>query len=215
MGFSINVSSITYKKIQVKLRLNLDYENLNENRDFLGVKDKKPLHGFVALLLTSWGHLIPLICTKGFEQLLFLESQQKYEAVLFVLYLIMPMFLNAQECIVNCLDFQEILSNLLYVDQSYTSMAKSLIGSHSTILQQFGNMIETHLRNYANYGLDSPRVLVRLWMNSLVSVDQWTKNYGVLYLLDVIIKASFFHKDALEADSDVLKELLQVGKYSY
>ncbi|XP_045481046.1 ectopic P granules protein 5 homolog [Harmonia axyridis] len=182
-----------------------------DNYDILlkGIRERKPLHAFVALLMTSWGHLIPIICTNGFAQLLFLESQQKYEAVLFALYLIMPLFLNAQECIVNSLEFQEILSNLLYVDQSYISMAKSFIGAQNTVLQQFGNMIETQMNNYHNYNLDSPRILVRLWMNSLVSVEQWTRNYGVLYLLDVIIKASFFQKDAIEAATNVLKELLQ------
>ncbi|KAL3265466.1 hypothetical protein HHI36_009670, partial [Cryptolaemus montrouzieri] len=174
-----------------------------------GVREKKPLHSFVALLLTSWGHLVPLICSNGLGQLLFLQTQQKHEAVLFALYLIMPLFLNSQECIINCLEFQEILSNLLNADRGYISMAKALIGTQNTVLQQFGNMIETHMVNYRSYGLESPRFLVRLWMNSLVSVGNWTRDYGVLYLLDVIIRAAFFHSDALEVAESVLRELLQ------
>lgn len=160
--------------------------------------------------MTSWGHAVPLVCTHGLSQILFLQTQQKHEAVLFALYVIMPLFIDSQECIINCDKFQQILVNTLNADRGYISMAKSFIAEQKTVLQQFGNMIETQIVNYPFYDQDSPRLFVRLWMNSLVSIPNWNKDFGVMYLLDVIVRTAFFHKDALEVTSNILKDLIQV-----
>ncbi|RZB40249.1 ectopic P granules protein 5 -like, partial [Asbolus verrucosus] len=182
-----------------------------ENFDVImkGVHQQQPLASFVAVLMTSWGHLIPLVCGNGLSQLLFLQTHQKHEAVLFALYLIVPLFINSQEYIINNERFQEIISNLINADRGYISMAKSLISVQNTVLQQFGNMIETQIVNFASYGLSSPRCLVRLWFNTLVSIANWSRDPGVMYLLDVIVRAAFFHQDALEVANTILKELLQ------
>nr|XP_023017259.1 ectopic P granules protein 5 homolog [Leptinotarsa decemlineata] len=171
-----------------------------------GVREQQPLALFVTVLMTSWGHLVPLICTKGFSQLLYLQTQQKHEAVLFTLYLIVPLFINCQECVINLEIFQNILMNLLNADRGYISMAKSLVYAQNTVLQQFGNMVETQIVNYTYYDLDSPRCLVRLWINSLVSVTGWNKDSGILYLLDVITKTAFMYQDALDVIYNILRE---------
>ncbi|KAJ8984461.1 hypothetical protein NQ317_012527 [Molorchus minor] len=176
-----------------------------------GIREQKPLASFVAVLMTTWGHLVPLICSKGLYQLSFLQSQQKHEAVLFALYQIIPLFITSQECLINCDKFQEVLMNLLNADRGYISMAKSLVYAQDTVLQQFGNMIETQIVNFAYYDLNSPRCLVRLWINSLVSIPYWTKDKGIIYLLDVIVRTAFFHPDALEVAYNILRDLLQEG----
>lgn len=163
--------------------------------------------------MTSWGHLVPLICSKGFDLILHLQSQGKQEAVLFALYQIVPLFLTSQECLVNYEKFQNILMNLLNADRGYISMAKSLVYQQNTILQQFGNMIETQISNYAYYDLPSPRCMVRLWMNSLISIPNWNKDMGIMYLLNIVIKSSFFHTDALEVVYNILREQQQVRYY--
>lgn len=101
--------------------------------------------------------------------------------------------------------------NLLNADRGYISMAKSLVFTQNTVLQQFGNMIETQIVNYAYYDLQSPKGLVRLWINSLVSVPNWNKDTAVIYLLDVIVRTAFFHVDALEVVFNILRDLLQVN----
>lgn len=165
--------------------------------------------------MTSWGHLVPLICSKGLSQLLYLQTQQKHEAVLFILYLIVPLFIDSQECIINLEKFQNILMNLLNADRGYISMAKSLVYAQNTVLQQFGNMIETQIVNYNYYNLDSPRCLVRLWTNSLVSIPGWNKDMGIMYLLDVIIRTAFQHTDAVDTIYDILREQSQVSIFIY
>ncbi|KAF7282452.1 hypothetical protein GWI33_002679 [Rhynchophorus ferrugineus] len=176
-----------------------------------GVRENNPLASFVAILMTSWGHLVPLICAKGLNEIINIQHHQKHEAALFALYQIVPLFINSQECIINCEKFQEILMNLISADRGYISYAKSFIMTQNTVLQQFGNMIETQIVNYASYDLISPRLLVRLWMNSLVSIPNWNKDNGVLYLLDTITRAAFFHKDSLEIVFQNLRELYQCG----
>ncbi|KAJ8949814.1 hypothetical protein NQ318_000512 [Aromia moschata] len=176
-----------------------------------GIREQQSLASFVAILMTTWGHLIPLICSQGLSQLLSLQTQQRHEAVLFALYQIIPLFINSQECIINCDKFQTILVNLLNADRGYISMAKSLVFAQNTVLQQFGNMIETQIVNFAYYDLESPRCLVRLWMNSLVSVPNWNRDMGIIYLLNVIVRTGFFHTDALDAVHNILRDLLQCG----
>ncbi|CAG9856312.1 unnamed protein product [Phyllotreta striolata] len=176
-----------------------------------GVREQNCLAVFVSLLMTSWGHMVPLVCTKGLAQLLYLQSQQKHEAVLFALYLIVPIFVHSQECMINLEKFQEILMNLLNADRGYVSMAKSLVYSQNTVLQQFGNMIESQIVNYSYYGLDSPRYLVRLWTNSLVSMSGWNKDMGIMHLMDVIVRTAFLYSDTIDTVYDILRDLSQAN----
>ncbi|ENN72840.1 hypothetical protein YQE_10520, partial [Dendroctonus ponderosae] len=178
-------------------------------RNVARVRDNQPLASFVAVLMTTWGHLVPLICSNGLKQLIVLQSHQKHEAVLFALYQIVPIFITCQECLINSNTFQDILVNLLNADRGYISYAKSFIVAQNTVLQQFGNMVETQIVNYAAYDLRTPRLLVRLWMNSLVSIPNWSKDNGVLYLLDVIVRGTFFYEDGLQVIYENLWDLYQ------
>jgi hypothetical protein len=67
-----------------------------------GVKDRQPIACYVAALATTWGHSVPLICTKGFNQLQILLCHYKYDAILTVLQLFIPLFLNCDESLVKC-----------------------------------------------------------------------------------------------------------------
>lgn len=177
-----------------------------------GVENKKLLHCFVALLMTSWGHLIPLVCSRGLNLILLLQnsvSQQKYDAALFAVYQIFPLFLDCQECLINCTEFQDILTNFLNADSGYISKAKSLIVEQNTILRQFGNMIHAQIANFQTYNLASPRYLCKMWVNALISTPNWSKNYSVLFLLDVIIQQCFLNIDSLVAVNDLFKDIIQ------
>lgn len=47
-------------------------------------------------------------------------------------------------------------------------------------------------------------------MNSLVSIPNWSKDTGVLYLLDVIVRGTFFHEDGLQVIYENLWDIYQV-----
>lgn len=67
-----------------------------------GMKERQPIASYVAALATTWGHSVPLICTKGFNQLQILLCHYKYDAVLTVLQFTIPLFLNCEESLVRC-----------------------------------------------------------------------------------------------------------------
>lgn len=67
-----------------------------------GLREKQPLACYVALLATSWGHSLPLLCSHGFSQLHILHCFYKYEALLAVLQHTMPLFLDAQDSLLSC-----------------------------------------------------------------------------------------------------------------
>lgn len=154
--------------------------------------------------------MAPLVCKHGLTQLQYLQSQHRYEAVILALHLIVPLFVTSQELLINSEQFQEILQHLINADRTYTNMVKGFLVVQTTILEQFGNMIENHMVNHACYNLDSPKLLVRLWINSLVSLPNWSKDNAVLYLLDVILRAAFFHSDAFEDATCIFRDLLKV-----
>lgn len=175
-----------------------------------GMKERQPISSFLTILMTTWGHLIPLVCSNGLKQLLFLQVNQQYDASILGLFLIVPLFIECQESLINCEPFQEALSGIINADRTYVNMAKSIISSQNTILEHLGYMIEYQIANYWWYNLHSPRCLVRLWLNSLVSIQKWNKDVGVMYLIDIIIRASFFYTDARDVIYNILKDLLQV-----
>jgi hypothetical protein len=67
-----------------------------------GVKERQPIASYVAALATTWGHSVPLVCTKGFNQLQILLCHYKYDAILTVLQYAIPLFLNCEESLVSC-----------------------------------------------------------------------------------------------------------------
>lgn len=178
---------------------------------YRGVREQQLLPTFLSILMTSWGHMVPLIHKHGLSQLQFLQTQQRHESVLFALHLIVPLFIDSQEILINSEQFQDIINNLINADRTYINMAKSLVVSQNTFLEQFGHMIENQLVNYKWYGLETPRCLVRLWINTIISLPNWSKDTSALYLLDVIIRAAFFHADAFEAVNLIFKDLLQIA----
>ncbi|XP_043464914.1 ectopic P granules protein 5 homolog isoform X3 [Leptopilina heterotoma] len=162
------------------------------------LKEKQPLAAFVALRMTLWGHSIPLICSKGFDQLQILQSYHKYEQMLHALHNIIPLFLNCSEYLLKNEKFFSLVIALITADRTYMKIAKNLIAPEfpGSILKLFSSMIESHLHNYKRYCLQTPEPFVRLWLNILILIPDWNRDQSVLHLLDTIIRASFFYIDA-------------------
>ncbi|XP_017889287.1 ectopic P granules protein 5 homolog isoform X2 [Ceratina calcarata] len=168
-----------------------------------GVRDKKPLASYVAILMTMWGHSVPLICSSGFQQLEVLLANYKYEQALSCLYLMVPLFV---ECVDSSLikneKFLGIVAALLTADSnraSYMKAAKNLLSPEEfpgPLLRMFGDMIQSQLYSYKRYNLESPRDLVYLWLNTFMLIPDWNKDHSVMHLMDVVISSSFFHADA-------------------
>ena len=114
------------------------------------VKEKQPIACFVALRMTLWGHSVPLICSKGFDQLQILQFYYKYEQIMQVLHDIIPLFLDCPESLLRNDKFLGLTTALITADRTYMKMAKNLIAPEfpGIILRQFSGMIESHLQIY-------------------------------------------------------------------
>lgn len=56
----------------------------------------------------------------------------------------------------------------------------------------------------------SPEPLVKMWLNILVLVPDWNRQQSVMYLMDVVIKTSFFYPDARATAERIFQELFSV-----
>lgn len=118
-----------------------------------GIREKQPIASYVSVLMTLWGHSVPLICSEGFGQLQILQCYYKYEQVLVCLYHIVPLFLECPDSLLKNDKFVSLIVPLITADRTYMKMAKNLIAPEfpGLILRQFSNMIESHLHYYKRY----------------------------------------------------------------
>lgn len=122
-----------------------------------GVREKQPIACYVSVLMTLWGHSVPLICVEGFSQLQTLQCYYKYEQVLVCLHHIIPLFLECPESLLKNDKFVSLIVPLVTADRTYMKIAKNLIAPEfpGPILKQFSNMIESHLYHYKRYAIRS------------------------------------------------------------
>ncbi|XP_011143291.1 ectopic P granules protein 5 homolog isoform X2 [Harpegnathos saltator] len=162
-----------------------------------GVRERQPIACYVSVLMTLWGHSVPLICVEGFGHLQTLQCYYKYEQVLVCLYRVVPLFLECPDSLLKNDKFVSLIVPLVAADRTYMKIAKNLIAPEfpGPILKQFAHMIESHLHYYKRYCLYTPERFVHLWLNVLILVQDWNKDHSVMYLMDTVIRAAFFHLD--------------------
>lgn len=61
------------------------------------------------------------------------------------------------------------------------------------------------------YCLQSPEPFVRLWLQLLVEVPDWNRDQNVMYLMDIVIRAAFFHLDARNTAENMFQTLYSVS----
>ncbi|CAD6215664.1 GSCOCG00000476001-RA-CDS [Cotesia congregata] len=196
-----------------------------------GVREKQPIACWVVVLMTQWGHSVPLICSKGFAQLSILQCFYKYEQILIALHCLVPLFIDCADSLYKNERFCGLVNSLVMADRTYVKMAKNLIAPEfpGPIMRQFGWMIESNMINFKRYFhvfrrlkkkdfliifpkevlycLSSPEPLIQLWLNILVRIPDWNRDNNVMYLMDIIIRAAFFHLDARKTTENIFQTL--------
>lgn len=66
-----------------------------------GVQKQQVMAIYVCLQLTSMGHNVPLICTKGFTLISVLQSYHLHTAVIALLQNMIPLFLDCPESLTS------------------------------------------------------------------------------------------------------------------
>ncbi|XP_016841839.1 ectopic P granules protein 5 homolog isoform X2 [Nasonia vitripennis] len=173
------------------------------------LRDKQPIACYAATRMTLYGHSVPLVCTKGFELLQVLQSYYKYEQVVIGLSDLVPLFLECPESLLRNEKFMSIIVGLVQADRTYMKMAKNLISPDfpGPILKIFANMIEYQLQSSRRFCLQSPDPLVKLWLNILVLIPDWNRDQSIMYLIDTLIRASFFHLGARAVTENIFQNL--------
>lgn len=178
-----------------------------------GVREKQPIACYVATMMTLWGHSIPLICTKGFAQLSVLQCFYKYEQIIIALQHIIPLFIDCGDSLFKNERFGSLIVSVVTADRSYVKMAKNLIAPEfpGPIMKLFAQMLEAQMIHYKRYCLQSPEPFVRLWLNVLVRIPDWNRDQNTMYLMDVVIRAAFFHLDARITTENIFQNLFSVS----
>lgn len=69
---------------------------------FQGVTETRPMALFLALMCSQWGHSVPQICHKGFQQMLLLLQDFRQSKVIRCLQVVVPLFLECPESLCKC-----------------------------------------------------------------------------------------------------------------
>ncbi|XP_058795354.1 ectopic P granules protein 5 homolog isoform X2 [Phymastichus coffea] len=178
-----------------------------------GLRDKQPIASYAAARMTLYGHSVPLVCSKGFELLQVMQSYYKYEHVIIALSDLVPLFLECPESLLKNEKFMGLIVGLVQADRTYMKMAKNLISPDfpGPILKIFANMIEYQLQNSRRFCLQSPDPLVKLWLNILVLIPGWNRDQSIMYLMDTLIRASFFHLGARAVTEFIFQNLFSLA----
>lgn len=64
---------------------------------------------------------------------------------------------------------------------------------------------------FARYCLNSPERFVHLWLNVLILVQDWNKDHSVMYLMDTVIRAAFFHLETRMTMDNMFQNLFCVS----
>ncbi|XP_014271688.1 ectopic P granules protein 5 homolog isoform X2 [Halyomorpha halys] len=174
------------------------------------LKDKQMTAIFTALLMTSTGHSIPLICNTGFSMLLSLAQCHRYFAVLIILQHIVPLFTECQEALLSNDVFIQVIQSLVTADKTFLRLAKNLISSDfpGMIVKQFGDLIQIHLDTYRKYNLSSPAPLAQLWLEILSKVWMFEPT-NTSYLMDIVLRTTFFRPELRSIATGILLRLYE------
>lgn len=182
-----------------------------------GVQENRPIAVYISILATQWGHSVPQICHKGFVQMQNLLNDYRYSTVIRCLQLVSPLFLDCPESLCKCTAFQAILTAILQADRTYIRMAKDFISCDypGPVVELFSNMIQLQIIDYFNFDLQTPAMLINLWLNCLTQNAGWYKDPNSLYIVDVILRIAYQFGDAWIMAKNFFKFFCKVWPCSF
>ena len=153
---------------------------------------RHPLAAYTALLLTQVGHSLPEVLERGLPLLRLVLDAGRLDHTIEVLLHLVPV-LVADPSSLQHPGLQTIMVKLLAADQTYLSLAKSLLGSPAPgpVTRELACMLERSLGDHTKLGLESSRRLVSFWLAILTSLPQWSSLPSCLHLLDLLCRHSF------------------------
>ncbi|XP_076059738.1 ectopic P-granules autophagy protein 5 isoform X2 [Oratosquilla oratoria] len=176
-----------------------------------GIRENQPIALFFCILISTWGHSLPEFCGRGLETLHLLVTRGHYTAAIHCLHHVTPLFFPEPEDLVSDTKFIGIIQALLGADQSYLKKAKDLIAPDTPgkFLQLFAAMIHTHIVNYQRYGWEDSTQVVHFWLSVLTCIPHWTRDTGVLHVVNMICQHAILAPASLQAVFDVFRDIMK------
>ncbi|XP_070546998.1 ectopic P granules protein 5 homolog isoform X2 [Ptychodera flava] len=184
-----------------------------------GTQANGPLACYVAVAMTTVGHSVDLFLSEGLKLVWMLVTTGYYKAVIHVMSLVVPMFLNQSQYLLQNEKFQKIVQCIVQSDRSSAgltsklTMSQTFPGKNTKI---FSAMIMYQLQCAGSPGGVTRNDVLEFWIRSFTSVEFWNTDRDIQYLMDVLIRAAFTYKGAENIILDVLfslyKSLLSANK---
>lgn len=148
-----------------------------------GCRELKPLPLFLSLMMTTHGHLVPMVCSHGFAALAALVDSGAHEPAIVALHSLLPLFVDCTDSLASCDGFRNVITALLNLDQS---RLKSIVGAGEAgaVSQLLAHMLE-HQLSYVRW-----QSLAVAWTRVLLAVPNWAADPGAQNLLDTILRTS-------------------------
>lgn len=171
---------------------------------------------FVALMTTTLGHSVPIICNRGFEFVEVLFSEGKYDHGIACLEFMTLLFLECGDSLYTSEKFISLLNQLIVADKTYVQMAKQLISNNTPglVLKSAECMIQNQLNCCRALHFEKFSECVKLWIISLTKVPFWNQEFGALYLLDRLLQNAFLNYTATEVIKSILHTVIKEAKPS-
>ncbi|XP_006825817.2 ectopic P granules protein 5 homolog, partial [Saccoglossus kowalevskii] len=184
-----------------------------------GVKALGPLACYVAITMTKVGHSVDLFLADGINYHVNLVSTGYHKASIHVLSVIVPMFIQTPQYLLENEKFERIIQCIVHADRSVYGFTGKLIMQQvfpGDITKMFCSMIMHQLQCAGTPGGISRNDVLEFWFRALASVEYWTQDRDVQYLLDCLTRAAFMYKGSenliLEILFSMYKSLLGANK---
>jgi len=156
---------------------------------------KNAIACYTVLMLTQVGHSLPEVLERGLGFLKVILDSGRFDHTMELLSYLLPLFLIDNSAIDHG-QLIYILSRLVNADQTYLSLAKTIITGMfpGPVTKEMGNMIHRIISNFDNISSYSRKDILELLTRMLTSISNWSTNTSVLYLLDIVCSYAFNHK---------------------
>ena len=155
---------------------------------------KNAIACYCVLMLTQVGHSLPEVLERGLGFVKVILDSGRFDHTMELMTYLLPIFLID----ISAIDHGEltyIISRLVNADQTYLSLAKTMITGAfpGPVTKEMGNMFHKIILNFDNLASFSRKDILDLLTRILTGVANWNSNTSVLYLLDIICAYAFSH----------------------
>ncbi|KFB48913.1 AGAP000020-PA-like protein [Anopheles sinensis] len=163
-----------------------------------------------ALLITTAGHWVPIICVQGMELLLVIHELADPCLAIRCLELIVPLFTSCPSALTENERFLQLLRLLIENESKVTQAEKPKLKNSVFERPSLRAMIIGQVSQYRRYGFLSPAVLVKLWSECIVRASRDIANdMAGLNLLDELAYSALKHRDAWALMRQTLAPMLK------